>query len=418
MDLIISFVANHSTTLKAALGIFLLFALAAPFLRVIRKILVAITNECSALKSLKPPKRDTNGTGDPLSIDDIISQAKSKLWKSTSDLTSIEQSLNDDIHDTITKKVYRRLLLRHSILHQVENLACEHDSHAYYKNNYEHGLLKDGTKPSPPNHGNAKPKIGRISHCISSRKKKSSDHKTTQNNPFSILPSAARIYNISATDLFVEKALTYLAQSEKWHQRVGQICCITAFVIMFSGTVIASIAILPNEIKETILPNIAHDSTISTDRELDSITLKSTNTYFGSNADVIYTYQPDNKHTAWIKLLHSFTRSFTAYGMIIILSMALLKLGRTMLEQYEKISERRHALRQGRLYVHLNNGMLSIEELDKAFNWNESHDNAFSSVKFDAQAPWGKVTNEAIQGITEIGKAGFDTIKKFKGKND
>ena len=55
--------------------------------------------------------------------------------------------------------------------------------------------------------------------------------------------------------------------------------------------------------------------------------------------------------------------------------------GKANIDQAERLREKRHALRQGRLYVHLNDRRLNIDELDRAFKWNDHKDNAFSTMK-------------------------------------
>lgn len=87
-----------------------------------------------------------------------------------------------------------------------------------------------------------------------------------------------------------------------------------------------------------------------------------------------------------------------------------------MLDQSERLFEKRHALRQGRLYVHLNDGQLSIDELEKAFNWNQSQQNAFGEIPTDASAPWGSVMTEIAKTIPEIMKSKLASKQPDKSK--
>jgi hypothetical protein len=111
-----------------------------------------------------------------------------------------------------------------------------------------------------------------------------------------------------------------------------------------------------------------------------------------------------------------FSRGFTAYGMAVLVAVMLWRYGKAMLDQCERIMERRHALRQGRLFVHLNDGHLDIDEMEKAFNWNQSQSNAFAHLKDDAQAPWGAVAKELARSVPELVKAGIRATAKEEDK--
>ena len=70
-----------------------------------------------------------------------------------------------------------------------------------------------------------------------------------------------------------------------------------------------------------------------------------------------------------------------------------------------------NALRQGRLFIHLNDGVVNAEYLEKAFDWNVSKGNAFANIPTEASAPWGGVIKEAIKTIPEIFKKTKDAAK-------
>lgn len=112
--------------------------------------------------------------------------------------------------------------------------------------------------------------------------------------------------------------------------------------------------------------------------------------------------------------LTDFTKSFSALGMVVLVGVSRIRYGKVMIEQAERLLERRHALRQGRLFVHLNDGNLSIKEIEEAFNWNVSEPNAFSHLPTEAQAPWGTVVKEFMQKFPELIKSGIDTFGKKK----
>jgi hypothetical protein len=111
---------------------------------------------------------------------------------------------------------------------------------------------------------------------------------------------------------------------------------------------------------------------------------------------------------AWAFASH-FVSSFTFYGFVVLLAVTAWRFGKAMLDQSERLYEKRHAVRQGRLYVHLKDGKLNIEELEKAFLWNVSQPNAFSDISTDAKAPWGSVVNDSLKAVPEIVRAARGT---------
>jgi len=106
----------------------------------------------------------------------------------------------------------------------------------------------------------------------------------------------------------------------------------------------------------------------------------------------------------WYSLIQSFISGFTFYGFLVLITVYSWRFGKAMIEQSERLSERRHALRQGRLFIHLNNGEMSASDLEKAFDWNVAKTNAFTGVPTEASAPWGGVIKEALKAIPEIFK--------------
>ena len=57
-----------------------------------------------------------------------------------------------------------------------------------------------------------------------------------------------------------------------------------------------------------------------------------------------------------------------------------------------------------------------IDEMEKAFNWNQSQSNAFAHLKDDAQAPWGAVAKELARSVPELVKAGIRATTKEEDK--
>ena len=181
-----------------------------------------------------------------------------------------------------------------------------------------------------------------------------------------------RAYHLAVTDLFVEKALVHLEQQADSYRATGKFVEALAFVAVLAGAAIACFQLLKG----------------------------------------------DPAPSSWLQLTSAFSRAFTAYGMIVLLSVGLWRYGRATLDQAERLLERRHALRQGRLFVHLNNGRLSIEEMEKAFNWNVSQSNAFGDLQTDAQAPWGVVVKEFAARIPDLLKAGIQSTSRKDSADD
>ena len=182
---------------------------------------------------------------------------------------------------------------------------------------------------------------------------------------------------MAVTDLFVEKALAYLEVDADKYKSKGNWCHYIAFVVI-GGSAVLAVKVM-----------------------------------FAEN-----TIDFNKQDAATLEVIYNFIKGFTAYGMIVLAAVGLWRFGKALLDQSERLLERRHALRQGRLFVHLNNGKLTIDELEKAFNWNVTQSNAFGNIQTEASAPWGNVTKDLAKITPEILKAGIETIKKRKEKNE
>jgi hypothetical protein len=120
----------------------------------------------------------------------------------------------------------------------------------------------------------------------------------------------------------------------------------------------------------------------------------------------------DRNTQHWKSLISSFVRGFTFYGLLVLLAIFCYRMARALFDQAERLKDRRHAMRQGRLFVHLNGGKMSIDEMEKAFNWNMSSDNAFANINTDAQAPWGLVVKDMLKTLRETAKAGIKAAER------
>ncbi|MCW2316908.1 hypothetical protein M2322_002462 [Rhodoblastus acidophilus] len=174
-----------------------------------------------------------------------------------------------------------------------------------------------------------------------------------------------RTYKLAVTDLFVEKAIAYLEHDSRLYKNYGM-------CLFFIGSVPLVVAIVVSFSKF----------------------------YYLTDRWSIFSFGSDR----WYFLIQSFISGFTFYGFLVLITVYSWRFGKAMIEQSERLSERRHALRQGRLFIHLNNGEMSASDLEKAFDWNVAKTNAFTGVPTEASAPWGGVIKEALKAIPEIFK--------------
>ncbi|MBF0437276.1 MAG: hypothetical protein HQL77_18190 [Magnetococcales bacterium] len=246
-------------------------------------------------------------------------------------------------------------------------------------------------------------------------------------------------YHLAVTDLFVEKAIAYLEKHANAYRKLGISLYLFALIIVLGGTGIS----IYSFIDSSYLKVDDHKNNVAMlvciykggeftkkDKNNPEPNCKMPdnkkwviNKIDNSEKDEKYVKNNEDSNDLafvrsqmWIDLVASFIRGFTMYGMIVLVSVGMWRFGRAMLDQAERLFEKRHALRQGRLFVHLNDGKLSIDEMEKAFNWNLSFKNAFGEMPADASAPWGNVINELVKIIPEIVKSNLESSKdKSKG---
>ncbi|MBF0416273.1 MAG: hypothetical protein HQL79_10960 [Magnetococcales bacterium] len=262
-------------------------------------------------------------------------------------------------------------------------------------------------------------------------------------------------YHLAVTDLFVEKAIAYLEKHANKYKKFGIALNLLALTIVSGGMFFSIYLFLESsdnitkKHKDYVTMMVciykgdeyidAKDSKPSRcqkmenkvnqektsqisniDKNEDNKIVRENNIFVGVTKDDKNKEDSNDlafvRSQIWIDLIASFIRGFTMYGMIVLVSVGMWRFGRAMLDQAERLFEKRHALRQGRLFVHLNDGELSIEQMKEAFNWNLSFSNAFGEMPTDASAPWGNVINELVKIIPEIVKSNLESSKdKSKG---
>ncbi|MBF0153684.1 MAG: hypothetical protein HQL64_08095 [Magnetococcales bacterium] len=277
-------------------------------------------------------------------------------------------------HDNISADVFRRLLFRHAILQKLYHLELYVIGEKKYIGEQQGKLpttpgvtisLQETQQPA-----SEQTQTAEKSQNNSVGEKK--ENQTTECNNRRYLNQGGMAYNLAATDLFVEKALAYLEDHAKPFIEKGNDAFNQARKIM-------TIAILLSFIQTFFLPYI----------------------FPSENLD-------------WQHIIASFTRSSTLYGLLVLMAVAYRQYGKAMLDQAERLSERRHALRQGRLFVHLSDGSLSIDELIKAFEWNVNNTNAFGNIPTEALAPTSSIIKEFTKAISDVGRIAMDAAKKEK----
>ncbi len=316
--------------------------------------------------------------------------------------TDIKTSLGD--HEKVSRVVFRRLLLRYKQLSILTGLTGEQLENAIDVNEL--------------------PRETKVIY-----KKNINDIKQNNNAVNDIFSSGnakLQIYKHAITDLFVEKAITYLEIQASKYKSWGNSAYILGLVLIIFATVLSAKMYLhrsnldieydiPFKVSLVDAPNNHRKETIS----YDITDYKNKDTSF-SGRKIVRDYDPKTSFivlsdtgknkinyepAAWYTITERFILGFTFYGFLVLLTVGLWRFGRAMLDQAERLLERRHALRQGRLFVHLHNGDLTIDDMEKAFNWNVSQPNAFSHMATDAKAPWGVVLSEAIKAGSEIAKS-------------
>jgi hypothetical protein len=318
---------------------------------------------------------------------------------------------SNDEHEEIASKVYRRLRQRHFQLQAVvreareqEETRCKQvegcEQSAAGSISLSRDLKKEEHANTSASSGSAGEQASRDintpQQSVEGKGDPAQNHQSNNRGESKChkdpLDHASRAYNLAVTDLFVEKALAYLEKHARPYKRLGLGANILAVALVGAGAWMAV-----SEMYKT--PSLAAQMI-----ELQSIQQRPP-LYFGNMPEV-----------PWQLLFIQFSKGFTAYGMIVLVATLLWRYGKAMLDQAERLMERRHALRQGRLFVHLNGGQLDIEELEKAFNWNQSQTNAFASIREDSQAPWGAVAKELARGLPDLVKAGIKSTSKSDGK--
>ncbi|MEO5353124.1 MAG: hypothetical protein H7835_07935, partial [Magnetococcus sp. XQGC-1] len=299
--------------------------------------------------------------------------------------------LEKEQHASISADVYQRLLLRHTVL--VITIKLVQEDH----------------------------RISKVGNCDEFTKKSFPDYSILDPAIKPKIDQGAVAYRLAVTDLFVEKAIAYLEKQANEYKMYGKILYVCAMITVVFGVCLSVFTHLN-----------ASDSKLHIEElsKLSEIFIENKESFFSQSIgkiqhepkaeaakqntkDLVELFKIIMKDKEYLvaqvrnDMVASFVRAFTMYGMIVLTVVGFSRYGKAMLDQSERLFEKRHALRQGRLFVHLNSGELTIEELEKAFNWNQTQPNAFGEMPTDSSAPWGSVVNEVV-------KTSLNAMKKSK----
>lgn len=280
----------------------------------------------------------------------------------------------------IAADVLGRLLFRHSILENLEKIESEYEASKRYipaRPSVKH--VKAEAKSTDTSPKAASPYATDVAAQPSLPPAATPDPSELNFVPWTDVEIASaralRSYKLATTDLFVEKAIAFLEEDYRHYVIKSNWLFLLAFIAIVIGIIVSYVKL----------------------NELES-------------SWHIIAYAISRNDISWFKLVSGFIKSFTFYGFIVLFAVFCVRLGKAMVDQAERLRERRHSLRQGRLYIHLSNGEVTVEDLEKAFDWNVTKGNAFGNMPTEASAPWGSVIKEALKAIPEA-------FKKVKGSS-
>lgn len=189
-------------------------------------------------------------------------------------------------------------------------------------------------------------------------------------------------YRFSVVDLFVEKAIVILENQARPYKLFGVLATVSATVIILVGMLLASAQsgvayeVLRvadfNVTSKAIdkIETIKHNMAIETNETLricndlakeGAVSGKQKDKNISNKNEAIIKALVDREtNLAWKDMTVSFIKSFTFYGLLVLSAVFLQRYGKALLDQSERLLDRRHALRQGRLYLHLRNGSLKM----------------------------------------------------------
>ena len=132
--------------------------------------------------------------------------------------------------------------------------------------------------------------------------------------------------------------------------------------------------------------------------------------------------QDFSNSTDSIKLWQHFTiiliKSFTAYGLLILLSVVAWKHSKAKYDQAERLYTKRRQDRQLRLFIHLNEGKIKYKEFLDLLKFGQDKDNAYKNIAADAKAPLGSLASDLLKTQASVIKSLASSKKKNANKTE
>ena len=114
-------------------------------------------------------------------------------------------------------------------------------------------------------------------------------------------------------------------------------------------------------------------------------------------------YKP--KLLEWEIMVVIFIKSFTAYGLLILVGATSWKHSKAKHDQAERLYAKRRHNRQLRIFLHLNKGTISQKDMLSFIKQGKDENNAFENIPAEAKAPWGNVISDLLKTQASIIKS-------------
>ncbi len=193
-------------------------------------------------------------------------------------------------------------------------------------------------------------------------------------------------YKVSATDVFVEKAQMAISNRAVRYQVWGAIV---------AGVTVTLMILVCVFLYQSLGDLLTINKIISEDPKV---------------APVVLDYPP-------LQFVIIVLRMLTIGALMAGIGYFLIGIARALLHEGTALYSRRHALRFGRLYVYLKGGEIKdVDELEKAFKWNDAVHTAFSDIRAEKAAK--SITHMLSEVGLEAIKVGASAKEKFRDKRE
>ena len=112
-----------------------------------------------------------------------------------------------------------------------------------------------------------------------------------------------------------------------------------------------------------------------------------------------------NQIKLWQDFIIHIIKSFTVYGLLILLGVVLWKHAKADYEQAERLYSKIRQNRQLRLYIHLNKAKIDNKEYLNFLQSAQDEKNAYEDIKVEAKAPLGSLISDLLKTQNDIIKS-------------